>query len=147
MLFQSQRVTVPKSLHAEMLKRIHASHVGGNACYRQARDTLYWPSMHREVKDYVSQCSERNEYSHEQQRDTMLSHALPMQPWQIVNMDLFRQAGKKFLLIVDVMSLSVTAHPFPWGRGMLLLEPIPALSQGEGRVLPGQVASSSQGPY
>ena len=43
------------------------------------------------------------------------------------------------------MSLSVTAYPFPWGRGMLLLEPIPALSQGEGRVLPGQVASSSQG--
>ena len=28
-----------------------------------------------------------------------------------------------------VMSLSVTAYPFPWGRGMLLLEPIPALSQ------------------
>ena len=45
----------------------------------------------------------------------------------------------------NVMSLSVTAYPFPWGCGVLLLEPIPALSQGEGRVLPGQVASSSQG--
>ena len=44
-------------------------------------------------------------------------------------------------------SLSVTAYPFPWGRGVLLLEPIPALSQGEGRVLPGQVASSLQGPH
>lgn len=32
---------VPKSLRAEMLKRIHSSHVGGEACYRQARDTLY----------------------------------------------------------------------------------------------------------
>ena len=31
------------------------------------------------------------------------------------------------------------------GRGVLLLEPIPALSLGEGRVLPGQVTSSSQG--
>ena len=29
------------------------------------------------------------------------------------------------------MSLSVTAYPFPWGCGVLLLEPIPALSQGE----------------
>ena len=26
-----------------------------------------------------------------------------------------------------------TAYPFPWGCGVLLLEPIPALSQGEGR--------------
>ena len=45
------------------------------------------------------------------------------------------------------MSLSVTAYPFPWGRGVLLLEPIPASSQGKGRVLPGQVASLSQGPH
>ena len=27
--------------------------------------------------------------------------------------------------------LSITAYPFPWGRGVLLLEPIPALSQGK----------------
>ena len=33
------------------------------------------------------------------------------------------------------------------GSRVLLLEPIPALPQGEGRVLPGQVASSSQGPH
>ena len=41
--------------------------------------------------------------------------------------------------ICHVMSLSVTAYPFPWSRGVLLLEPISALSQDEGRVLPGQV--------
>lgn len=41
-LFKSQRVIVPKSLRAEMLKRIYISHVGGEACYRQARDTLYF---------------------------------------------------------------------------------------------------------
>lgn len=56
-----------------MLKRIHISHVGGEACYKQARDTLYWPNMHAEVKDYVSQCSACNEYAHEQQLETMLS--------------------------------------------------------------------------
>ena len=49
--------------------------------------------------------------------------------------------------ICHVMSLSVTAYPFPWSRRVLLLEPISALSQDEGRVLPGQVASSSQGPH
>ena len=45
------------------------------------------------------------------------------------------------------MSLSIATYPFPRGCGVLLLEPIPALSQGEGRVLPGWVASSSQGPH
>ena len=33
-------------------------------------------------------------------------------------------------MFLFVMSLSVTAYPFPWGHGVLLLEPIPALSQG-----------------
>lgn len=100
-LFKSQRVIIPKSLRAEMLKRIHASHVGGDACYRQARDTLYWPNMHSEIKDYVSQCSACNEYAHKQQRETMMSHALPSRPWQILSMDLFKQAGKDFLIMVD----------------------------------------------
>lgn len=100
-LFKSQRVIVPKSLRAEMLKRIHASHVGGDACYRQARDTLYWPNMHGEIKDHVSQCSACNEYTHGQQRETMMSHALPTRPWQILSMDLFTQAGKDFLIVVD----------------------------------------------
>ena len=30
-----------------------------------------------------------------------------------------------------VMSLSVTTYPFPWGHGLLLLEPIPALHDGD----------------
>ena len=36
------------------------------------------------------------------------------------------------IIIRHVTSLSVTAYPFPWGCGELLLEPIPALSEGEG---------------
>lgn len=63
-LYRSPRVIVPKSLRAEMLKRIHASHVGGDACNRQARDTLYWPNTHSEIKDNVSQCLACNEYAH-----------------------------------------------------------------------------------
>ncbi|XP_060774454.1 uncharacterized protein K02A2.6-like [Neoarius graeffei] len=100
-LFRSQRVIIPKSLRAEMLTRIQASHVGGDACYRQAKETLYWPNMQGEIKDHVSQCSACNEYAHEQQKETMMSHALPTWPWQILSMDLFKQAGKDFLLMVD----------------------------------------------
>ncbi|KAK7933832.1 hypothetical protein WMY93_004728 [Mugilogobius chulae] len=100
-LFKGQRVIIPKSLRPEMLKRIHISHIGGEACYRQARDTLYWPNMQGEIKDFVSQCSACNEHSHRQQQETMMSHALPTRPWQILSMDLYRQAGKDYLIMVD----------------------------------------------
>lgn len=100
-LFRGQRVIIPKSLRPEMLARIHASHIGGEACYRQARDTLYWPNMQAEIKDFVSTCTTCNEFAHCQQKETMLSHPLPSRPWQIVSMDLFSYGRKDYLLIVD----------------------------------------------
>ena len=42
-----------------------------------------------------------------------------------------------YINLHHVMSLSITAYPFPWVCGVLLLEPIPALSQGEGLTEPG----------
>lgn len=35
----------------EMLSRMNARHIGGEARYRQARDTLFWPNMRGEIKD------------------------------------------------------------------------------------------------
>lgn len=100
-LFRGQKVIIPKSLRPEMLTRIHSSHVGGDACYRQARETLYWPNMQAEIKDFVSNCTTCNEYAHEQQKETMMSHELPTRAWQIVSMDLFSHRQKDYLLIVD----------------------------------------------
>uniref|UniRef100_A0A673W9M9 Gypsy retrotransposon integrase-like protein 1 n=1 Tax=Salmo trutta TaxID=8032 RepID=A0A673W9M9_SALTR len=100
-IFKGQRVVIPRSLRPEMLARVHSSHIGGEACYRQARDTLYWPGMQSEIKGYVSKCTICNEYATEQQRETMMSHELPIRPWQIVSLDLFQHSGKDFLLVVD----------------------------------------------
>ncbi len=103
-LYRGQKVIIPRSLRAEMLNRIHSSHIGGDACYRQARDTLYWPGMQAEIKDFVSNCSTCNEFAHNQQKETMLSHDIPNRPWQIVSMDLFSHRQKDYLLIVDHFS-------------------------------------------
>ncbi|KAJ8369334.1 hypothetical protein SKAU_G00093620 [Synaphobranchus kaupii] len=100
-LFPGQKVIIPKSLRPEMLTRIHSSHIGGEACYRHAQETLYWPNMQTEIKDFVSTCSTCNAYAHNQQKETMLSHDLPTRPWQILSMDMFTHRQKDYLLIVD----------------------------------------------
>ncbi|RXN31866.1 Retrovirus-related Pol poly from transposon [Labeo rohita] len=99
-LFRGQCVIIPKALRAEMLTRIHATHIGGEACYRQAKETLFWPNMRSEIKDYVTNCAACNEYAHKQQKETMMSHEIPVCPWQIVSMDLYAYGGKEFLIIV-----------------------------------------------
>lgn len=100
-LFRGDRVVIPKALRTEMLARVHSSHIGGEACYRQARDTLYWPGMRADIIDFVGKCTVCNEYAIEQQKESMMSHELPTRPWQIVSADLFQLNGKDFLLIAD----------------------------------------------
>ena len=98
---RSQHVIIPKAGRPEILRQIHYNPVGGEACFRQARNTLYWPKMQGEIKDYVQQCSVCNEYAHEQQKETMMSHPLPACPWQLVSLDLFSYARQDFLLMVN----------------------------------------------
>lgn len=100
-LYRGQCVVIPKALRAELLKRIHTSHIGGEACYRRARDTLFWPSMRAEIKDFVANCSACNEYARNQQREPMMSHGVPTRPWETVSMDIYTYAGKEFLIMVD----------------------------------------------
>ena len=47
-IFKGTKVVIPKSMHILMLKRIHASHQGLEACVRQARGIIFWPGMFSE---------------------------------------------------------------------------------------------------
>lgn len=44
-LFKGERLIVPTSLRAEMLKLIHEGHLGIESCRRRAREVLFWPGM------------------------------------------------------------------------------------------------------
>lgn len=43
-------------MRSEMLKKIHASHIGIEGSLRQAREILYWPGMTTAIRDHVSAC-------------------------------------------------------------------------------------------
>lgn len=46
---------VPVTFRQDMINRVHISHVGIEACIRQARDCTFWPGMESEIRDYVYQ--------------------------------------------------------------------------------------------
>ncbi|CAC5389163.1 unnamed protein product [Mytilus coruscus] len=56
LLFKGERVIIPKSLRTDMIKKIHSSHIGIEGCLRRARESLYWPRMNAEVKDFIQRC-------------------------------------------------------------------------------------------
>ncbi|CAC5423138.1 unnamed protein product [Mytilus coruscus] len=39
-----------------MIMRIHSSHIGVEGCLRRARESLYWPGLNSEVKDFILRC-------------------------------------------------------------------------------------------
>jgi len=56
LVFKSQQLVVPLCLRKEMMKVIHASHIGIEGCIRRALESLYWPRMSTELKAYISTC-------------------------------------------------------------------------------------------
>ena len=73
-IYKGHRVVIPKEMRAEILGRIHSSHVGAESCLRKARDIVYWPHMNTDIKEEVRKCVVCNEFADNQQRDPLMSH-------------------------------------------------------------------------
>ena len=56
LLFQSDRLVVPRPLRAEVLDEIHGAHLGENKSICFVRDCVFWPSMTAQIKGKVSSC-------------------------------------------------------------------------------------------
>jgi hypothetical protein len=97
-IYRSNRVVIPKTLRPEMLRRIHSSHLGIEACLRKSRDSLYWPLMNEEIKDYVNKCSE---FQRKQQKEPLMTHDVPDKPWSKLGIDIFTFKTENYLVTVD----------------------------------------------
>ena len=104
LVYRGERLVVPQSLRADMLKEIHRSHIGIGGCLRRARELLYWPRINAGVKDYVSKCSVCQSYQPEQCREELQQHEMPSRPWSKVGADIFELGPQQFLIMVDYWS-------------------------------------------
>ena len=86
------------------MSKIHASHLGIEACLRKARDTVFWPNMSGDVRDQISQCSICSEVQAKNPKEPMQSHQIPDRPWSRVAADQFKLHGKDYIVLVDFYS-------------------------------------------
>ena len=52
-LFKGERVIVPMAMRAQMLEKIHSSHIGAEGCLPRALELVFWPGMTAEIKEYI----------------------------------------------------------------------------------------------
>ena len=78
---------VPKSLRRDMLYRLHYAHSGVVSAFLLARESIYWPGMSGEIKQFI-----------------LIPHEVPDRPWAKVGVDLFTYGGRNYLICVDYYS-------------------------------------------
>ena len=104
LLFRGDRLVVPKALRARMLQTLHSSHQGIESTLRRARETIYWPNMKSDMKDFTLNCETCASHSTRQQKQTLISHDVPDRPWAKISTNLFDLDHKSYMVTVDYFS-------------------------------------------
>ena len=56
LVFKGAQLVVPAAMRKDMMAVAHASYIGIEGCIRRARETMFWPRMSSELKDYIAKC-------------------------------------------------------------------------------------------
>ena len=94
-------IIIPKYLQSEILEKLHRSHLGFESTLRKAKDVVYWPSIHNDIRVTVDQCQICQENKPAQQKEPMQSQPIAKSRWSIVSTDLFTYQSKDFIIVVD----------------------------------------------
>ena len=104
LIFKGQQLVVPTVLRKELVEKTHSSHIGIEACIRRARDSLYWPRMATEIREYIAKCDVCLAHSRGQAKEPMVQHEFVARPWAKVAADLCDLDGRTLLVICDYYS-------------------------------------------
>lgn len=112
LVFKCQRLVVPAVLRKELMPVAHATHIGIEGCICRARNTLYWPRMATELKEYISKCDICLAHRSAQPKEPLLQHEVVALPWPKVAADLCELHNRTILVISDYYSTQLhRSHP------------------------------------
>ncbi len=103
-VFFRGRLVVPKAARNEVLKFLHAGHVGMTAMMKRAETKAWWPGMKNDVKRTVDRCGECQGERPAQRREPMLSFDVPMTPGIMVHGDYLEFGANEYVILVDAFS-------------------------------------------
>ena len=103
-IFKGDRAVVPQALRRDMLKRIHSSHLGVEGCLRRARESVYWPQMNAEVKDFIQKCETCRTFDTNQGKEPLKHHEVPPRPWAKLGLDISTFDQRNYLIVTDYFS-------------------------------------------
>ena len=101
LIFKCHQVVVPQVIRKELLQRTHATYISIEGCICQARETLFWPWMTTETKEYISKCDIYLARWNGQGKGPILQHEFVPHPWAKITADLCDLDNRAVLVISD----------------------------------------------
>ena len=56
-MMRDGKVVIPRMLRQRILERFHRGHQGVERCWRRARESVWWPTMRRDIEEFVERCN------------------------------------------------------------------------------------------
>ena len=103
-ILKDRRMVIPSAQRGDLLKKLHASHMGIEKTKQLARQYYYWPGMYYDNEVWIRSCPTCNANKRKQTKQPLIQHPIPDYPWQKVGCDVFTSRGQDHLIIVDYFS-------------------------------------------
>ena len=104
LIFKAQRLVIPTSQRSAFLTDLHLGHFGEEKTLLRARESVYWPGITEDIRQFIKGCNSCQATQPSQQKEPMISHNVPSRPWKKVGMDLFEHKSHHYLLVADYFS-------------------------------------------
>ena len=79
-------------------------HLGIERTKSNARSTMYWPNIDKNINEMISNCNACQKYRNLNPREPLFSHEIPKDVWNKVATDLFVSLNKLYLIVIDYTS-------------------------------------------
>ena len=103
-ILKDRRIVVPLTMRSNLVRKMHAGHMGIEKTKQLARQYYYWPGMDEEIEIWIRRCSTCNACQRQQTKLPLKQHSVPDFPWQKIGCDVFTSAGKDYVIAVDYFS-------------------------------------------
>ena len=97
---------IPATMRREMMLLTHASHIGIEGCIRRARETMFWPRMASELKQY-SQCDICMAYHSPPAKEPLMQHGFAARLWAKVGADLCDTVVEFYWWLATIIVISL----------------------------------------
>ena len=103
-ILKGDRVLIPESMRADVMKRLHAGHQGVEKCKLRAKISVFWDGINKDIEEVVQRCDVCQTHQRSTPKETLMPHELPTRPWQVLGTDLFHFNNAEYLIVVDYYS-------------------------------------------